>query len=387
MRSQHTFFSSAQSAALDRVVKSYPKKITAQVVKPHGMTLDQFIKGVVKWLNFANTPYQSRTDADNHLHGLFYPQDFKTAIPDIGSAYPLIGLCHSDYWDVTKSRQLLLFEASKSHTPSEALTAFFQGPTFTDCGSVLQACIFKSIEEMIGTEAFNHVFAAAMTPFLITNKLFSKIPTAAEEPSLSSEKRMARGNPLFFLFDEVPWDSTTTVTPGDLLYLAGVDKYREKHYTGAAAGWNVICLPNIVPTCVYLGFGPSEFKQPLTVNEIRTLLINAYNQDQSEDTLAAHTEAMADRPDDNMLSVLIRQFPFMNTEKLAHDKVAADYEYVCHKGSISRLNINKLKAFVAARLRSEDHLKAIDGLTDYIPYDANVAEIAQQRASLTPTRA
>lgn len=384
MRSQARLFTSAQKAAIDRLLASYSKNVSAQPVPPSSISMPQFISGIVKWLNIANTPYHTRGvfADDKKMRGLFYPQEFKKFMPDVGSALPLLGFSNPEYWDIAKSRQHLLFEARTSHTPSNALAAFFQGPTFADCGTVLQACIYKSIEEMIGTVAFDHVFGIGVTPFLITSKLFNKIPTAQEQPRLSFDKRMSQGNPLFFLFDELPWNETTMIAAGDIVYISGVDKYNSKHYTGAARGWNLICLENIFPKFVFNGFGPAEFTQPLTFSDIKTLLIREYNQEQSEDTLAAYNDAMADYPDDTMFSMLMRTLPFTRTKDLAHDTVAADYPYVGHEGAIMRLNIDRLQAFVAARLSTDAHLQSSTDLQDYIPY-ADLSEILLDQPKLS----
>jgi len=69
----------------------------------------------------------------------------------------LNGLSRSLYWE-TGDREPMKKRPEKEITPSDALTAFFEGPTFADCGSTIYATLLRSIEMAMGTIRFNEVF-------------------------------------------------------------------------------------------------------------------------------------------------------------------------------------------------------------------------------------
>ncbi|OGT46752.1 MAG: hypothetical protein A3E83_03615 [Gammaproteobacteria bacterium RIFCSPHIGHO2_12_FULL_41_20] len=178
-----------------------------------------------------------------------------------------------------------LFQANENILPHQALAAFFHGPTFADCGSVLQACVYRAIEEMLGSDTFNRLFGNALSRFVITPILYREIPVQMEYPDVSQKNRLHGGNPLYFLFDSIDTPTEKDIVPGDILYIKGIEKYPYKHPAGTENGENVICIGrNPAGENLYLGFGPVTFPQPLTYAEIRVKLIHAYNLPQSTDS-------------------------------------------------------------------------------------------------------
>lgn len=85
--------------------------------------------------------------------------------------------------------------------------------------------------------------------------------------------------------------SELDIKQGDILYIQGVDSYCEKHKTGDAIGFNLICTgQNSSGHNLYLGFGPDNFVKPKTYDQVKKILIDGYNKPQSPETICAIEE-------------------------------------------------------------------------------------------------
>ena len=320
-----------------RIISSYSRNDKQPFFNPQGISTSLFISEVAKWLQYANIPYAVRND-----QGIYYPEDYVKNFAPSADVGTLDGLTHLSYWNIKIDG--CFFQALEGSTPSEALSAFFSGPTFAECGNVLQACIYRAIEEMVGTQEFNRIFGAALTPFLITQILYNKIYSAIEKPDYSLDFRSNAGNPLLFLFDVQDEDLTESeIQLGDILYIKGVDKYGKKHLSGDGTGWNVICVgKNAENENLYLGFGPDSFNQPLTYKQIKSLLTRFYNEQPS-----AYTKKQIEKTSSSVnkkLDDLLATAKAYLADALSSDTVGDDYPIVGIQYTI-RFNPEKLRLF------------------------------------------
>ena len=284
----------AQQTLRMSIINSYPRKVTTTYFHPQ-IDLDKVDESVVRakfnenlvyWIDCINKQPKSRTS------GVWYPQEYMTEYGSTGDKlHNINALANDNYFDITHfDKGCYFIEKGKESTPSELLEAFFVGPTMADCGSLLQACMYRAIEQLVGTDKFNNYFSTPLTPFTITPYLFD--PVLGDDPSC--------GNPLYWFFEDFKMNTLSQLTgvpaakesldeseveAGDVLHLQGVTRYGEKHLSGAEQGWNLICAgKNGEGENLYLGFGTDEFKEPLTYSQVKGLLVTGYNRDQNSDT-------------------------------------------------------------------------------------------------------
>src|SRR3990167_10509475 len=236
-----------------RLLASYPRTIDTPVFPPTQASMGQFISSVTRWLGYANIPYTSQRQ-----YGLFYPSHYSALYAPNESWRSIFGLANPQYWDVTTSTKYgCLFQAQEAQLPHQALAAFFQGPTFADCGSALEACIFRALEEMLGSVEFVRLFGKSLTRFIINPNLLARVVSQYKFETMPLAQRLAHGNPIHFLFDTVENPVENTIRPGDVVYIKGVGHYPMKHPAGVSQGWNVICVgENPAGEKLYLGFSP-----------------------------------------------------------------------------------------------------------------------------------
>ncbi|NQY79775.1 MAG: ATP-binding protein [Candidatus Caenarcaniphilales bacterium] len=250
------------------------------------LSQEKINKSLVKHFESINTPYKSRDEASL---GLWYPSEFIEESNEDATNQSIRFMSHPEFWDLKIHSRFQ--ETTKNHSPSDLLSAFFQGPSFADCGSAIQAVCYRTIEENVGTEKFNAYFRKPMTPFIISGVLYNPIASGDKDKYifLHGMKPMDSGNPIFHLF-ETKFKNEKNINekdiqPGDIVYIKGVDKYSFKHLEGDALGWNLICTSkNESGENLYLGFGPNQFDQPKTLKEVSKMLIDGYNKPQSMDT-------------------------------------------------------------------------------------------------------
>ena len=286
-------------------------------------SVQQFTEHTIRWLQHANTAYAERKsvmathyppteDSDASTSslevikkklGIFYPEDYQThELPLLTNTSYLGPHSLPEYFDRTYKDSFVTND--NGHSPSECLSAFFHGPTVADCATTLLACQYRAIETIIGTDEFNNIFAAPASKFRIARSLFAEAispgtPLTAECGDLQPIDLV---NPLHPLFDNVRFSSLSTlcsnpmernlseadIKEGDILYIAGVDRYINKHHSGANMGFNLICTgQNSSGRNLYLGFCPDLFVQPKTYDQIKKNLIDGYNEPQNSETIAA----------------------------------------------------------------------------------------------------
>ena len=335
---------SLRESLLDIYRTSYiePKNVKSSadtgIVEPVEL---QFSKNLESWLLIANQPYHFRSG------GIWYAKDYVAmhGVAHLTKNTSINFMAPNQYWNVGVDGR---FEENvmKFHTPSEMLGAFFQGPTIAECASVMQACMYRAIEDILGTAVFNQHFGKSITPFLITPILFNPIYSVDSEISLKYKHIDPRnaGNPLYYLFEEKFNVTDQDVQPGDIIYLKGVDKYAEKHLEGSSPGWNLLCVgKNFDGDNLYLGFGPNEFDTPKTYGQVKKRLIDGYNQTQSYDTKERIRKF--ERDQDHEFYAAVKK-----AESLKLDKVNYDYPIDGITHAI-KIDPDRLKYFITERAK------------------------------------
>lgn len=256
---------STTSSLKNFLLNSYQQlPLVKEALSPKMIDRHALSKSIQHWMAYANKPYASRNN-----DGIYYLEDY---VEQHGFQHKTINEIHAAHWQGNPSYFLPAvhkFTAKPSVKPSEALNAYFHGPTIADCGSVLQACYYKATEEVIGTKIFNQAFTSPIKPFEITLLL--------TEPQ---SKDSALGSPIYFLFNETPSRKIieSQIKPGDFAYIQGVWRYTAKDPFGPAQGWNLVCTgENEFGEKLFYGFNPEKFLKPLAYQEIKKLLIDSYN--------------------------------------------------------------------------------------------------------------
>lgn len=102
------------------------------------------------------------------------------------------------FWSVDNK---CVFKIKKNRRPSVALTAWFEGPTLADCGSTLQACIWKFVWQMLGTKKFDQLFKKSLTIIRVLNE--EENENTKNNSKAVNENNNTLINPIDFLFNEI----------------------------------------------------------------------------------------------------------------------------------------------------------------------------------------
>jgi len=305
------------------------------------------LKGdMVDIMKIINTPYQKR----DNKSGIYYSDDYANKyIPYLlEQSNSLNGITNDKYWDIWKIQNEGCFFRILEHIlPSDALNAFFIGPTMADCGNVIQVCIYQHILNHIGTDKFNQIFGKPLTRFIITQYLYDNFYT-----ELDTKK--AIGNPLYFLFDVIENIKIDQLQHGDIVYIKGVDKYGMKHLVGFSPGWNLLC-EKIDNEIKFIGFGPDSFgSNTMNYADIHQLLINNYNQEQSAETKRRIEYFSKEIITSTIDPTNIHNMNYLhatNANILKDDKVPLDYPIGGLTNCI-RFNMKKLNNFINKKWHS-----------------------------------
>jgi DNA replication protein DnaC len=299
------------------------------------ITVTDYLKtqSMIDTMLYLNKPYSSRYNS-----GLYYADDY---VKGKGESWIKIsGITNSYYWDMKTSGSF--FKIKDGILPSDALAAFFKGPSFPDCANVIQACLYQYIMMKTGIDTFNKIFHNSISQFVLTQWLYDNYS--------SKSKELPTGNPLDCIFDHIQELNFDNLEHGDIVYIKGVTNYVEKHLCGFAPGWNLFVIrkkKTDEPT--FLGFGPDTFKNgPLTYNELRRKLIEFYNYPQSKETLENISKFNRGIEFDSMHD-MINHAKVTLAETLANDIKSLDSD-IGGLNKIIRVNENKLNDFIQFRL-------------------------------------
>ena len=230
---------------------------------------------IIEILTIANRAYTSR--AIGLGSGLYYKSDYSKHIRAVEDNMFLPP--NPKYWESNTAYNI--FAIKDNVLPSDAIRAWFNGPTIAECANTIQASIYLSILNTYGDDIFNKRFANPVSQFILTNNLFA--PLVKESKKISNTGGTL-GNPLFFLFKLIPENTKLeNIQHGDIVYIGGVKNYKTKHLDGESGGWNLICIKETDKPLKFLGFGPDGFsKGALTFEELRKLFIDNYNKEQTD---------------------------------------------------------------------------------------------------------
>ena len=256
----------------NNIFKKYKNKNT-EVIKIGNDNFGDSVKNIMK---FINKPYIFR----NH-NGIYYSNDYVEIYNyDDTDFEKLNGVVNDNFFEITFD---CIFKSKIFILPSDALNSFINGPTFADCGNIIQICVYKYIYDLVGKDIFNNLFGKITNQLLVTPFLFFQLETKnnTDEYSKIKNPKDPSGNPLFFLFD--PILDFDNLKHGDIVHIQGVKQFSNKHLVGFSQGWNLFCIKD-EGINKFIGFGSTFFQEPLTYEEIKIILIDEYNKDQSNGT-------------------------------------------------------------------------------------------------------
>lgn len=279
---------------------------------------NQLFENTAKWLERANTifsnPYYKTSSiatttetCPNKVQrnpGILNPKDYQAWKPpglQISESFRQQSLSH--YF---KPSSQGFVTRNYGHTPSECLTAFFHGLTIATDAAILMACQYRAIETIIGTEEFNRIFDTPVSMFNIPCNIFTE---SLDNPALLDNEHKGLepidlANKIHSPFDDIryirnkslfSWSAPhiaklteADIRQGDFLYIKGVENYSAKHKTGSSQGCSLICTgKNDSGQNLYLGFGRETMEEAKTYHQIKKILIDGYNKQQSSETEVA----------------------------------------------------------------------------------------------------
>jgi hypothetical protein len=266
------------------------QELRSRLLLNHYGALQQPVGDIDSLDTFTSIMLAVNTAQRSSSHGVFYPFEYADMYSS-ANHQSISKLAHPRFFN---NAFMTHFIAKGGVRPDDALRAFFQGPTMADCANVIYACIYKWMVNQYGSDVFDNMFSSPLTNLLITNYLyqgfFSKYVRMRDEPS--EERRMLDlkaepiGNPLRFLFDEINSKDPNDFQDQDILHIAGVPSYSNKHLAGFGGGWNLFChRPNPHHAPLFIGFDADTFTRFLSYDEVVQLLINSYNKPQNRETV------------------------------------------------------------------------------------------------------
>lgn len=177
---------------------------------------------------------------------------------------------------------LVLNEGEK---PSEALKAMRTGIRLIGCGEAVQIAYYEGIQEILGTEKFDMLFAAdSSTPLKLKLNTF-------HNPSYAFNKLVTvQSNP-------------KKCVQGQIYFFTNVPGYGTKHYLGEATGYNTICVSDTPSKVKFTTLGLSS--KGVTKEEIRQKLLNEFNSEPmgTEILTAEIAQSIIDENDPRTLAI------------------------------------------------------------------------------------
>ena len=317
-------------------------------------------KNLTLLLHSYNRPYGERVNS-----GLWYSSDYANIVNRNDDSNQFIGFTNKKFWDITtsiflKEQTVSFFLINENIKPSDALKSFIIGPTFCECANVIQVTFYNYILNLIGENKFNELFGNILTPFIITPLLFTPMMNFPRNKTYKNKYDPIVENPIYFLFDKIDVLDIDQIQNNDIVYIQGVQKYQNKHFSGSFSGWNLICdKPTLTDELKFIGFGPNEFKDgPKTYEQMKTILIDGYNINQNRQTVEVIDAREGSTEKYLKLTATI-------AKSLKDDKV----EYTSPIGGIThilRFNLNKLCDFIN-KPRQKWYQDNIDELTCMLP--------------------
>lgn len=215
------------------------------------------------------TPYNAETKEKFHAvldQGIWYPEEYYKALQKCNKTARLEWMKEND---CQRFRRCSLsthsfsrlsptaFRIKDAILPSAALASIGKQVNLLDCSSIYTLAFFRALEEFIGVQKFNHLFAwDSSTPF-----------TFAADMHYSAAS---------FLFDPVDIGNLDDLQSGDKGYFSNIPSYEERQPFGHAAGYSVLYNTNLQPH-PFLGFGLSPKGE--SKEGVEHALFTSHNQD------------------------------------------------------------------------------------------------------------
>ena len=230
-------------------------EVLTEIAKDNAHRMDGFVKdiqllskGVFYFTDYFNSlKEKNQTDRINYFrdrnaffHGHTSPKHFTLA----------------DQETSPSGKKVANFVLKNGVLPSEALNAMKNGLSLLGCGEVCQIAQYAALEDILGVDKFNALFASdTPTPLMIG----SQLPT----------------NPISRLRLYLMKENPSSMQKGDLVHIENSANYAAKHVTGHAHAFNVLCADDTLGSQKFIGLGlPPE---GLTHDQINALLLNEFN--------------------------------------------------------------------------------------------------------------
>lgn len=181
----------------------------------------------------------------------------------------------SDYWELIEdstsrtgnNQNMIVMKAGKK--PSEAIDALEKGLSFFECRTIYTLAILFVLKTIWGEKLFNDTIES-FPRFFITTK---------QNEELLLKKLLIVTN---FIIPKN--DLPASIPPGMFFYVPGVPTFSKKHRHSSYKGFNVIS----VKENTFTGFGLDP--KGVSLKEIKTFLLNAYNSTPGPLDICASTE-------------------------------------------------------------------------------------------------
>lgn len=265
--------------------------------------------------------------------GVFYPHEYYVALNKTSQVDQIEALRKTDsfyqgfvspeHYSIDVSLGSMMrnycgsFLLKENVLPSEALKAVVEGPSLILCGVVCQIARWSAVQEVLGTEKFDALFASnSSTPF----KIGLKSPI-----SHLFKFEWARGIPF------------NTIKKGDLVHFPNHYLYPNKHKLGVAGAYNTICIHKKTPKFTSLGISG----EGITTKEMNKLLIDEFNTppNYALEFLAEETK-----------KAVSKRFNFAAKEVVLHEGFESKFE-IC-----TRFDAEKITALANSTLQQAREL-------------------------------
>ncbi len=130
-----------------RLAIMYPGDFTPRCLEPKSKEL--FFNYVKEAFQMTNMPYDTRRD------GVFYRENYIVEPHTVEDERYINWCTNAKYFDLSMQGGFCVKEDA---LPSEALQAFFKGPTIAECQTVLQAAYWWGLLNILGSKEFDKKF-------------------------------------------------------------------------------------------------------------------------------------------------------------------------------------------------------------------------------------